>query len=99
MHIGYGFTHAGSVAIAALYEMEFLHETLAADARGTARVPSEADFVMTLWPTEAAARKVDEKLLCHGVIVRHLVRFKIANALRITIGLRDRNEALIAALA
>ena len=99
VRIGCGFTRAGPVAIAALDDMEFLHETFAANVRGTARAPSEANFVMTLWPAEAAAREVDEKLLRHGVIVRHLVRFGIANALRITIGLIDRNEALIAALA
>ena len=102
---------AEAAGIAALGDMEFLHETLAANARGMAYVtteltrlgirwvPSEANFVMTLWSTEAAARGVDEKLLRQGVIVRHLGQFGIANALRITIGSREQNEVLIAALA
>jgi len=101
---------AEAAGIAALADREFLHRTLETNARGMKyvmrelgalgieTVPSEANFVMTLWPSAETANRVVERLLRAGVIVRPLGAFGVANGIRISIGSDEENEMLIAAL-
>ena len=101
---------AEAAGIAALDDSEFLYRTLAENARGmhivrselaalnVETVPSEANFVMTLWPSEQRAAEVFESLLRHGVITRPLKAFGIPNGLRITIGSEEQNEMLLNAM-
>lgn len=101
---------AEAAAIAALEDREFLHHTLELNARGMRFVtsaltdlgiefvPSEANFVMTVWPDEKAAENFSENLLKSGVIVRYLDSFGVPNAVRISIGSPDENEFLVCAL-
>ncbi|HVW86035.1 MAG TPA: histidinol-phosphate transaminase [Bryobacteraceae bacterium] len=101
---------AEAAGIAALGDREFLYRTLETNARGmrfvtralsdmgVRFVPSEANFVMTLWPSEFIARQIVEDLLRAGVIVRPLAPFGIPDGVRITIGTKEENEMLIAAM-
>ena len=61
-------------------------------------VPSEANFILTLWPSAGAANDVVESLLRAGVIVRPMAAFGVPNGVRITIGSEEENEMLIAAM-
>ncbi len=97
-------------AIAALEDREFLYRTLELNARGMRRVtgvlkelgieyvPSEGNFVMTLWPDRAAAEGFAEGLLRAGIIVRTLAAFGVPNGVRISIGNDEENELLAIAL-
>jgi histidinol-phosphate aminotransferase len=101
---------AEAAGIAALGDREFLYRTLETNVRGmrfvtralsdmgVRFVPSEANFVMTLWPSEPIACQIVEDLLRAGVIVRPLAPFGIPNGVRITIGTEEENEMLIAAM-
>ena len=101
---------AEAAGMAALADREFLHRTLETNARGMKyvmrelgalgieAVPSEANFVMTLWPSAKAADAVLESLLRAGVIVRPLAAFGVPNGIRISIGADGENEMLIASL-
>jgi histidinol-phosphate aminotransferase len=101
---------AEAAGIAALADREFLHHTLEINARGMDTIaralaglgiefaPSEANFVMTIWPSQQAAEDVARRLAESGVIVRALSQFGVANGLRITVGSDEQNEMLIAAL-
>ena len=101
---------AEAAGIAALSDREFLHRTLETNARGMkyvtnelkalgiTAVPSEANFVMTLWSSAEAAHRIVEALLRSGVIVRPLPAFGVPAGVRITIGSSEENEMLIAAL-
>jgi histidinol-phosphate aminotransferase len=96
--------------IAALGDREFLYRTLELNARGMRFVtcelknagiefvPSEGNFVMTLWPDRAAAESFAENLLKCGVIVRPLASFGAPNGVRISIGSDEENELLAASL-
>jgi histidinol-phosphate aminotransferase len=102
---------AEAAGIAAIGDREFLHRTLEANARGMLfvtralgelgieTVPSEANFVMTLWASAEAANEVVEQLLRLGVIVRGLGPFGVPNGVRITIGTDEENEILIEAMS
>jgi histidinol-phosphate aminotransferase len=101
---------AEAAAIAALEDREFLHRTLELNARGMRFVtgaltdlgidfvPSEGNFIMTLWPDEKAAENFAENLLKCGVIVRCLDSFGVPNGVRIGIGSVEDNEFLVSAL-
>ena len=96
--------------IAALADSEFLHYTLETNARGMRMVtralaemgiefaPSDANFVMTIWPSQQVAEDVAQRLAESGVIVRPISQFGVPNGIRITIGSDEQNEMLIAAL-
>lgn len=102
---------AEAAGIAALDDREFLHRTLETNARGMQYVsgalkemgidfvPSEANFVMTLWPSPEAAERITEELLENGVIVRPLAPFGVPRGIRITIGTDEENEILVTRLA
>ena len=101
---------AEAAGIAALGDSEFLHYTLETNARGMRTVtralaemgiefaPSDANFVMTIWPSQQVAEDVAQRLAESGVIVRPISQFGVPNGIRITIGSDEQNEMLIAAL-
>ena len=96
--------------IAALADSEFLHYTLETNARGMRTVtraltemgiefaPSDANFVMTIWPSQQVAEDVAQRLAESGIIVRPIGQFGVPNGIRITIGSDEQNKMLIAAL-
>ena len=91
-------TPAQAAGIAALEDKEFLHRSLELNARGLRTlseglagmglpvVPSQANFVMTVLPTEQDAQRIFEELLAQGVVVRPLKAFGLPNCLRISTG-------------
>jgi histidinol-phosphate aminotransferase len=101
---------AEAAGIAALQDREFLYRTLQMNARGMRFVtgqlremgiefvPSEGNFVMTLWPDRASAEGFAEGLLRSGIIVRPLGSFGVPNGVRISIGTDEQNELLATAL-
>ena len=101
---------AEAAGIAALSDREFLHYTLETNARGMRTVtraltdmgiefaPSEANFVMTIWPSQQVAEGIALRLAQAGIIVRPLSQFGVANGIRMTIGSDEQNELLISAL-
>jgi histidinol-phosphate aminotransferase len=101
---------AEAAGIAALEDREFLYRTLEMNARGMRFVsnalretgiefvPSEGNFIMTVWPDEEAANSFAESLLRSGVIVRGLASFGVPNGVRISIGSDEENRFLVEAL-
>jgi histidinol-phosphate aminotransferase len=103
-------TPAQAAGIGALADKEFLHRSLELNARGLRAlsqglaelglpvVPSEANFVMTVLPTEQDAMRVFEDLLAQGVVVRPLRAFGLPNCLRISTGTDEDNRLCVEAL-
>jgi histidinol-phosphate aminotransferase len=103
-------TPAAAAGIGALGDREFLHRSLEANARGIRyltqglldlglpAIPSQANFVMTVLPTEEDAARVFEELLQQGIVVRPLKAFGLPRCLRISTGLDEDNEFCIEAL-
>jgi histidinol-phosphate aminotransferase len=103
-------TLAETAAIAALADREFLYRTLELNAcgmrlvtralreMGIEVVPSEGNFVMTVWPDRETADNFVENLLKSGVIVRPLGSFGVPNGVRISIGTEEENLLLLAAV-
>jgi histidinol-phosphate aminotransferase len=103
-------TLAETAGIAALSDDEFLFRTLELNARGMRVVtcglaeagiefvPSEGNFVMTLWPDRNAAENFAENLLESGIVVRPLGSYGVPNGVRISIGSDAENEFLVSAL-
>jgi histidinol-phosphate aminotransferase len=96
--------------IGALADKEFLHRSLELNARGLRYltegltdagltvVPSEANFVMTVLPSEEEAARIFEELLAQGVVVRPLKAFGLPNCLRISTGTNEDNELCVEAM-
>jgi histidinol-phosphate aminotransferase len=103
-------TPAQAAGIAALSDKEFLHRSLELNARGlrflTAGlqelgmtvVPSEANFIMTVLPTEQDAMRIFGELLAQGVVVRPLLAFGLPNCLRISTGTDEDNHLCVEAM-
>ncbi len=101
---------AQAAGIGALADPEFLHRSLELNARGLRTlteglnemgltvVPSEANFVMTVLPTEQYATRIFEELLAQGVVVRPLKAFGLPNCLRISTGTDPDNHLCVEAL-
>ncbi len=101
---------AQAAGIAALADQEFLHRSLELNARGLRYltggltslgltvVPSQANFVMTVLPTEQDASRIFEELLAQGVVVRPLKAFGLPHCLRISTGTDDDNRLCVEAL-
>jgi len=97
-------TPAQAAGIAALGDKEFLHRSLELNARGLRYlteglesfglpvVPSQANFVMTVLPSEQEAARVFEALLGQGVVVRPLKAFGLPNCIRISTGTDEDNR-------
>lgn len=102
-------TPAQAAGVAALADKEFLHRSLELNARGLRYlteglaaggltvVPSEANFVMTVLPSEEAAGRVFEELLARGVIVRPLKAFGLPHCLRVSTGTDEDNRICVEA--
>jgi histidinol-phosphate aminotransferase len=62
--------------------------------------PSVGNFVLIHFPDEKGRRATDadEYLVSHGIILRVMTSYHLPNALRMTIGSAEANEATIAAL-
>ena len=102
-------TPAQAAGIGALADKEFLHRSLELNARGLRYlteglqdagltvVPSEANFVMTILPSEQQANCVFEELLAQGVIVRPLKAFGLPHCLRLSTGTDDDNRLCVEA--
>jgi histidinol-phosphate aminotransferase len=67
--------------------------------KGVEPLPTEANFVWVR--TEKDAREVHEGLVARGVLVRsfHAAGGRMGKHLRVTIGTREQNDAMLAALA
>jgi len=102
-------TPAQAAGIAALGDKEFLHRSLELNARGLKYlteglqslglpvVPSQANFVMTVLPTEGDAARVFESLLAQGVVVRPLRAFGLPNCIRVSTGTDEDNRLCVEA--
>ncbi len=75
--------------------------TRALTALGLTVTPSVANFVLVHFPDADGRRAADadDFLSARGIIVRRVTAYGFPNALRITIGSAEANEAMIAALA
>jgi histidinol-phosphate aminotransferase len=101
---------AQAAGIGALSDKEFLHRSLELNARGLCYltegltdaglnvVPSEANFVMTVLPSEEEATRIFEELLAQGVVVRPLKAFGLPNCLRISTGTDEDNQLCVEAM-
>jgi histidinol-phosphate aminotransferase len=97
-------TPAQAAGIAALADPEFLHRSLELNARGLrflaeglqdlgmTVVPSQANFLMTVLPTEEEASRTFEELLAQGVVVRPLNAFGLPHCLRVSTGTDEDNR-------
>jgi histidinol-phosphate aminotransferase len=103
-------TPAQAAGIAALADKEFLHRSLELNARGLrcltdgleslgmTVVPSQANFVMTVLPSEQEANRIFEELLSRGVVVRPLEGFGLPQCLRISTGTDEDNHFALEAM-
>jgi histidinol-phosphate aminotransferase len=96
-------------AIAALQDADHMQQAVAATMREHARVsaairqmglwsaPSAANFVLVQVGAQAA--RIFQALLARGIIVRPMGGYGLPECLRISIGLPEHNQRLLAALA
>jgi len=57
-------------------------------------LPSQGNFILVLFESEAAAETADRTLLAEGLVVRQTASYKLPNALRISIGTPDAMRAV-----
>jgi histidinol-phosphate aminotransferase len=79
-------------------DSERVRVTQALRAAGITVHPSEANFVLADFATPEAAAAADAHLRSRGLIVRRVVNYGLPACLRITIGLAEENDLVIAAL-
>ncbi|KMO34918.1 histidinol-phosphate transaminase [Methylobacterium aquaticum] len=74
--------------------------TVALEGLGLAVTPSVGNFVLIHFPEEAGrtAAEADAYLTARGLILRRVGAYGLPNALRMTIGTQEANEAVVAAL-
>jgi histidinol-phosphate aminotransferase len=101
---------AEAAGIAALSDKPFLHRSLELNARGLRFlhdelpkrglqiVPSEANFVMAVFPDSDSANCWTDGLLRQGVIVRPLASFGLPQCVRISVGTDEENVAFLEAV-
>jgi histidinol-phosphate aminotransferase len=101
---------AEAAGVAALRDREFLHRSLALNARGLRfltsclrdlglnPVPSFANFVMVPLASAGMASALTEHLLRQGVIIRPLGAFGLPHCVRITVGTDEENQIFAEAL-
>lgn len=70
--------------------LEFYYDLF--DRLGIQYLKSHANFVTIILDSENEVNKLNDKLLCRGVIVRPLKAFGIPNGIRITTGLEEENR-------
>ena len=89
------------VALAAEHNAEWLPRVSAALAGlGLTVTQSVGNFILIHFPVEAGkgAPEADAFLLQHGIVLRRMETYGLPNALRMTIGSQEANEAVIATL-
>ncbi len=103
-------TPAQAAGIAALADKEFLHRSLELNARGLRYlsegmsalgmqvVPSEANFLMAVLPSEKEANRIFEELLSQGVVVRPLEAFGLPHCIRVSTGTDEDNRFALDAM-
>ena len=103
-------TPAEAAGVAALGDNEFVHRSLELNTRGRRFLteslrelglevaPSEANFVMVVFPNEKDAAGVVEALLRQGVIVRPLGAFGLPRCVRISTGRDQDNQRCVEAM-
>jgi histidinol-phosphate aminotransferase len=101
---------AAAAGIGALADKEFLHRSLELNARGIRYltksfanldltvVPSDANFVMLVFPDAALAQRLVEDLLTQGVIVRPLGACGLPQCVRVSTGTDDQNRMCVDAV-
>lgn len=96
---------AEEAALAALDDREHVERTLALVREGARFLTQELQALgLEVWPTDAnfllarTGSGAYERLLREGVIVRPLAGFGLPDHVRITIGTKEENERLVAAL-
>ena len=74
--------------------------TEGAESLGLAVTPSVGNFVLVHFPAKAgrSAEEADAFLTARGVIVRRVASYGLPDALRVTVGSAEANEAFLAAL-
>lgn len=99
-----------AAGVGALDDAEFLERTIQVNREGKAyleecfseiglqTVPTEANFIMAVFGTDAEAVTFTEDLLKQGVIVRYLKAFRLPTGVRITIGTQEENKFLVDAI-
>jgi histidinol-phosphate aminotransferase len=103
-------TLAQAAGIAALSDKEFLHRSLALNARGLSLmtaglrdlgfnpVPSHANFLMTPLESEEQAQRMSGALLKRGIVVRPLRAFGLPQCLRVSTGTDEENQMFLDAV-
>ena len=103
-------TLAQTAGIAALEDREFLHRSLALNARGLETistglrelglhpVPSDANFVMLPLAGEQQAVRLTDELLKRGVVIRPLKAFGLPACVRISSGTDEENQIFVDAV-
>ena len=101
---------AQTAGSAAMDDSAFLEKTLTINetgytflqkeltSMGIETVPSVANFITSIWETNAQALYITQSLLKKGIIVRNLKAFGWPNCIRISIGTADENGRFIDAL-
>lgn len=96
--------YAQIAAMAALDDIDFLQETIETNARSLSRmaetfkrlgirfVPSAANFLMLVLPSEEKAARFFTECLNRGLIVRHVNSFGVPNGVRINSGTDDETD-------
>ena len=62
------------------------------DKLGIKHIPTAANFILMLFPSEEFATEFNEQCLQHGLIVRHVKSFGIPEAIRINSGTENETE-------
>ncbi|HYP14580.1 MAG TPA: histidinol-phosphate transaminase [Bryobacteraceae bacterium] len=103
-------TVAQAAAIGALSDKEFLHRSLALNARGIRyltecfralgieTVDSDANFVMLVLETDKQASELLQRVLEGGVVIRPLRSFGLPQCLRVSTGTDEQNDRCVAAV-
>jgi histidinol-phosphate aminotransferase len=98
-------------AIAALDDEAFLQKTIAVNERNLAKMakrfaelgimqlPSDANFILMLMPSEQFAVDFNNECLNRGLIVRHVRSFGIPNGIRINSGTDEETEFALNVIA
>ena len=102
-------TPAQAAGMGALADKEFVHRSLELNARGLRYlvegladvgltvIPSEANFVMAVLPSELEVNRLFEELLAQGVIVRPLNAFGLPHCIRVSTGTDEENRLCVEA--
>ena len=98
------------VPYAALEDLNFLKKTIEINKTGLkyltneldklkiSYIPSATNFITIFLESENKAKKIVDRLMQNGVIVRHLNSFGWPNYIRISIGIEKENKRFISTL-